>query len=139
MEFKRVEDDLENMYFFQKRNLESGLTICLWSVLYGTRIRVYFKDSQCCCLDYCGGSVPEHVKEIYSWVEAIITAMTIEQFNRFKWPTQRYKPMYNDPECYSQLRQIAGLNSKVDVFNQENFPDINLMRLLSLSKHFKCK
>ena len=129
MEFERIEDDLENRYFYQKRNKNTNITICLYSVIYGTRIRVY-QNEYGCEVDYCGGSDQEMVEHLYSLVETILTEMNEKDYKFFFWPTQRIKPMQNDPRCYKQLIKLV----KGNLIEEIKFPDVNLFRIIQLNE-----
>jgi len=128
MILKRIEDNLEEHYFYQKRNTNTGVTICLYSVLFGTRVRVYHNEWYCDA-DYCGGNNQKLVEELYSITETILYKIEEKNYRNFNWPIPERKPISNDPECLNELRNLAG---KV-LIKQDRFPDINLIRYVQNS------
>lgn len=134
MKFERIEDDVENEYYFQKRNKETNITICLYSVMYGTRVRVY-KSKYGCEVDYCCGDDNAFCEKVYSLIEGILENMqNIKEYDDFKWPAQQMKPIFNDLDCLKQLVKLLKENS---LKKQENFPNINVKRAGTITKLFE--
>lgn len=113
MKFHAVEDDLEETGQFFRMQSENGLvTLGVFKVIYGFRVRGGFTANRFCCeFDWCAGAEWQNVERLYSIALAILSQRE-ENNNCFDGipEVSKIKPFFNDEEFTKKILSLAGEN-----------------------------
>jgi hypothetical protein len=117
--FKMISDTTHHTYDFETGEyVDKNLVIGVVPVIFSYRIRAGYNDLNDYNLDYCAGSNPVMVQNLFN---IILNILRYKKDDPFKgWPFQNIKPFFKDDENFPDLLKML---PKKDIVKIE-IPDL---------------
>ena len=105
--FHPAPDNLDEQWFHRLKSENGLISMAIYPVMFGYRIRAWRTGSFCCDLDWCGGDDWKQVEWLYAACRAILESRgEAEDFFRGIPSSSRIKPCWMDARFMQELGRI---------------------------------
>lgn len=134
LKFKEVEPDQDAAFLYEMRSECNQVTIGVYPVIYGYRVRAGMVGDMFYFLDYCCGNQQDMVEAIFSVTKNILEQREVDK-GLWDFPRQDLKPFYKNPKEFAEFTAMADEKT----FEVKKIPNLSELRVEVINKMFSAR